>query len=563
MSEKSIELEIFKARDDCDIEDVLRRIKQKIETKGDNLQYVVKEERNGNDIFKIHFYFNSSTNQDGKLYWYEEIRNLFGINELKDLVKPISSNYGILIIEGEWYKTEENEIDKKAIYLITFGYGIYLLGDFVDYNFGLEVASRAANRATINTQSSKYFSINKNKSLVIYNNANFSTQVGEAVDYLSAELEEESGRSAVSQLLKLINERVNFSNCVKLLLKEEFNFKNLIYIIKNLETISTIYKHKFAIPKLYYLQPEKDKELIGKLDKELRKDILNIENTSASVALYRINNGRVELLNNQEGYTIYVKNNAIESGELNIKDIFKFMDIYDIEDIRKIKVKVGNERLNLYRFIDYTTSLDKSNEYYCLTNGKWTRFNKEYIDKLKDEITNRINPIVKFDENYDFENFETLKEEVSDEIKEDDKARYKERVYNLHMGKVLGYKVLDRTTESYIEVADLYDKKNKSLIHTKIGSPSDFMICINQSIIGMEHYVHNKENVIKKYGKELKEVRKIVLLLLTDNKSVLRKKDLNEFRSLRFKLNLVEWINKVQEFNFEPEIIIGQNKTKD
>lgn len=562
MSEKSIELEIFKTREDCDVEDILRRIKQKIERKGDNLQYVVKQERHGNDIFKIHFYFNSSTKQDGKLYWYEELRNLFGINELKDLVKPISSNYGILIIEGEWYKTEENEIDKKVIYLITFGYGIYLLGDFVDYNFGLEVASRAANRATINTQSSKYFSINKNKSLVIYNNANFSAQVGEAVDYLSAELEEQSGRSAVSQLLKLINKRVNFSNCVKLLLKEDFNFENLISIIKNLETISTSYKHKFAIPKLYYLQPEKDKELIAKLKEELRKDILNIENTSASVALYRINNGRVEVLNNQEGYTIYVGNKKIEYGELNIGDISRFMKMNDIKDITKINVKVGNERLNLYSFIDYTTSLDKSNEYYCLTNGKWTRFNKEYIDKLKDEITNRINPIVKFDKNYDFEKFEALKEEMAEEFNEEDKAIYKERVYNLHLGKVFGYKVLDRITESYIEIADLYDKENKSLIHTKIGSPSDFMICINQSIIGMEHYVHNKENVIEKCGEELREVRKIVLLLLTDNKNVLKNKDLNEFKSLRFKLNLVEWINKVQEFNFEPEIIIGQNKTK-
>ena len=36
MSEKSIELEIFKTREDCDVEDILRRIKQKIERKGDN-----------------------------------------------------------------------------------------------------------------------------------------------------------------------------------------------------------------------------------------------------------------------------------------------------------------------------------------------------------------------------------------------------------------------------------------------------------------------------------------------------------------------------------------------
>ena len=96
------------------------------------------------------------------------------------------------------------ELDRKIKYIITFGYGNNIVSDIVDLNYGLEMASMMAKIDSINTQSSKFFSLNKSKSLIIYNNANFNTQVGEAVDYLTAEIEEYSHRSSVKNLLQLI-----------------------------------------------------------------------------------------------------------------------------------------------------------------------------------------------------------------------------------------------------------------------------------------------------------------------------------------------------------------------
>ena len=157
----------------------------------------------GNDIFNLKFYFANSNKENRKIQWYEQMKKIFG--DLDEFERPISSSYGVLVIEGKIYKLEENEVDRSIIYIITFGHGIHLVSNCVDFNFGLEFASRAANPESINTQSSKFFSISKNKSLIIYNSTNFSTQVGEAVDYLIADLEERSGRKAVTQLVELIN----------------------------------------------------------------------------------------------------------------------------------------------------------------------------------------------------------------------------------------------------------------------------------------------------------------------------------------------------------------------
>ena len=69
------------------------------------------------------------------------------------------------------------------------------------------------------------------KSLIIYNNANFSTQVGEAVDYLTAEIEEYPKRSSVTQLLKIIDKNVVFSTYVKVGLNEDFTLENIAKIL--------------------------------------------------------------------------------------------------------------------------------------------------------------------------------------------------------------------------------------------------------------------------------------------------------------------------------------------
>ena len=77
---------------------------------------------------------------------------------------------------------------------------------------------------------------------------------------------------------------------------------------------------------------------------------------------------------------------------------------------------------------------------------------------------------------------------------------------------------------------------------------------------GARHYLNNRENVIKKFGEELKDVEKITLVLIITNKTVWEKRDISKYNSLRLKLNLLDWLNAVQELGFKAEIIIGKKE---
>lgn len=555
-------IEIFKAKEEYGIKEVKDTIEKKFESKRRNYKYVTKSEQYGNDVFKFYFYFAEGTNNNSTLYWYEKMKNLF--DDLDDYVKTISSAYGVLIIEGNLNPVDLNN-ENRIIYILTFGNGIHMVGECVDLNFGLEFASKSAKVDSINTQSSKFFSINKNKSLVIYNNASFNTQVGEAVDYLIADIEEVSGRSAIRQLLELVNKRVHFSNYVKMTLKEKFNSENLIRIIKNVNTIITGYRIRFSIPKLYYLKDSKDKKIIKKLQDKLNKDVLDIGNTSISLGIYSVIDGRFETTNNQDECRLYVGRKGKEYGELNLENVRNFIEEFNILDITKINARIGNDTYPLCKLIDYTTSLENEDEYYCLNSGRWTRFNKEYIIKVEEEIENKINKITVFDEKYNLDDLQKLRMEYSKNItgkeysKELDDKLYRERVYNYYLMKRFDFMLMDRELEEDIEIADLFDRKEKALIHVKIGNPAKFIECINQSMTGATHYVNNKKQVIKKFGNELKNVRKITLLfVLANNKKVWEERDMNIFESLRLKLNLLEWLNRVQELNFDAQIIIAK-----
>ena len=405
--------------------------------------------------------------------------------------------------------------------------------------------------------------------MTIYNSTNFSTQVGEAVDYLIADLEERNGRKAVTQLLELIDSKADFSSYLRVSLKKEVNGENIISIIKNIDTIMKTYKPNFPIPKLYYLQKTKDAKTIEKLNEKLSQEVLGVDNTSVSIGIYINKDGKIETINDQDGCEIYSGRLKKVYGELNLENVKDFIEEFNIQDIGKIKVRLGLIQYGLYDLIDYTTCLDNENEYYCLSNGRWTRFNKEYVKKVEKDIKDRISPITVFDEKYNLGDLQELRKKYSVEIigkvykncDEMNSILYQERVYNYSLRDDMGFMLLDRKEELTIEVADLYDPKEKALMHVKIGEPGKFIECINQSINGARHYVHNKGAVIKRFGNELKEVEKITLVLIITNKTVWKKQDISKYNSLRLKLNLLDWINAVQELGFKPEIIIGKKKS--
>ena len=58
----------------------------------------------------------------------------------------------------------------------------------------------------------------------------------------------------------------------------------------------------------------------------------------------------------------------------------------------------------------------------------------------------------------------------------------------------------------------------------------------------------------------IKNVDTVTLLLITQNQKVLKSRDVNEFSSLRFKLNLIEWYSKVDLIGKKSRVIIAKLK---
>ena len=570
---------IFKICDKYTEEQCIEKIKSKLsELKLSINKLYTKEYKFGIDSVKFNFFFASREKENGQLNWYENFKNLF---ELPNFSKIGCSSYGILLINFQINKINETsgkiENDRNSKYAITFGYGNNAINDIIDYNFGLEMASKIAKQDSINTQSSKFFSLTKNKSLVIYNSSNFTTQFGEAVDYLTAEIEEEENRTAVKQLLELIEKNVSFSTYVKTSMKKQLSFENLCKIIKNLDKIYYEYKgEKFTIPRLKYLG-SKDKELIDKLNQKLSEELLkDKENINISIGMYVNNNGTIRMLENETSYILSFNRMKKEYSELTLKNIKDFMEEFSIAEIKSIKVTTENlTRDELYKYIDYTVNFDNSNEFFCLSNGKWTKFNREYIKKINREIEDKINKIIEFNNDFSFDendlnNWRNIYSEEIAEKKYDysdsmfrldfETAKlYNERVYNYYLRDKLNAKLMDRKISESIEVSDIYNEKYKELIHVKIGGPGKFIECIDQSEKGMQYYSYSDKNKMYKNLKtKIGEIETITLLLIIENNTVWKKENINLFQSLRFKINLIEWYNSVLEMKYKPKIIIGK-----
>ena len=57
------------------------------------------------------------------------------------------------------------------------------------------------------------------------------------------------------------------------------------------------------------------------------------------------------------------------------------------------------------------------------------------------------------------------------------------------------------------------------------------------------------------------DVEGVTLLLITDNKNVIKNKNINKFKSVRFKLNLIDWQRQVEEYGKKANIIIAELKS--
>lgn len=551
----SINLNIFKVSDEFEYEELKTLLKdklkigiqevvinEKIETK-DSKTYkfcgiYVREEFSGNDTL-----------------WERKFYDIFELST--DVIKKVYSSYGIIIIS----------ID-EIIYIISFGRANGKLTDIIDVDFGLDMAAKMLSEETIKVQSSKFFALNKNKSIVEFSKTRFMGTVGESFDALVGEVEEYTGRHAIEQITEFIRKKARFTTSISLNIEEDcFDLEHLSSLIFNLETIRNGYPERFPIPKLKRVK-EREIDLLNRLNNKLNEKILAREFNDGKIIIsfYRIEDSKFVFAQDVESYKLFKdRKNIGEFPELTIEDIVVCMEENEINDINKINVQVvytdgskSGTPIPVINLLEYTVNLEGDEDYYTLSYGVWHRYNEKYLEII-DKSIERLKDIVDFEQQeYDYnknevDEFAVAHKEELDEIIS--KNPYTEIKYNFMLSKKLDADLCDRRNVHGIEVCDIYMNMN-GLVHVKFGAPTNFIECIDQSKKGIEMYKNNTTAVKTLLG--IGDTQNATLVFITNNQSVIRNKDISKFNSLRFKINILEWYNFVISNQFIPKIIIGK-----
>lgn len=552
----NLELNIFRLKDESNIDEIILKLEQDCKNKYE-YRYFEKNIQVEEKEYYLKFFFYVNENLKATIDWYTELSNLFESREI--INKKVYSGYGILLIYCDEFK-----------YVISFGRATFLLNKYINWDFGLEMAAKMLNKSSINAQSSKYYSTSKNKSLIVYNRGRFNTEAGESIDLLNANISEMEGKSSINQLCKYINTRVGFSSGIKIVISMENIFiKDIVNVIVLINKIYKNYKNRFNIPKLLFIKS--NDEIVNELNEKMNNDILGDKNMNASVSVYSIIDSELTLLNNITKFKLSYNRKSEEYNIVTIENIKDFMKENNIENIADINLKIyfeeSSKTINILKIIDYTTEIEGKTGYFCLYDGRWARFNNNYIDTVQNKIEEINNEIVLFDNSYNlsYKELESIrqsdKQEICDRLgipidQAIDSDMYREFVYNYKTCKEKGAILLDRKDYNKIEICDIY--YNNELVHTKIGGPGNFNECINQSIYGFEMWNNNKEKVKEKL--QIDNVNTVTLLLITNNKSVIREGNINKFKSIRFKLNLIDWKSQIESYGKNAKIIIAELK---
>ena len=550
----NLELNIFRLKDESNIDEIILKLEQDCNNKYER-RYFEKKIQMEKKEYYLKFFFYVNENIRATIDWYTELSNLFESREI--INKKVYSGYGILLIYCDEFK-----------YVISFGRATFLLNKYINWDFGLEMAAKMLNKSSINAQSSKYYSTSKNKSLIVYNRGRFNTEAGESIDLLNANISEMEGKFSINQLCNYINARVGFSSGIKIVISmENILIKDIVNVIILINKIYKNYKNRFNIPKLLFIKS--NDEIINELNGKMNNDILDDKNMNVSVSVYSIIDSELTLLNNITKFKLSYNRKSEEYNIVTIENIRDFMKENNIENIADINLKIyfeeSSKTINILKIIDYTTEIEGKTGYFCLYDGRWARFNNNYIDTIQKKIEEINNEIVLFDNSYNlsYKELESIKQSDKQEICDrlgipTDQAinsdMYREFVYNYKICKEKGAILLDRKEYNKIEICDIY--YNNELVHTKIGSPGNFNECINQSIYGFEMWNNNKEKVKEKL--QVNAVNAVTLLFITNNKSVIRENNINKFKSIRFKLNLIDWKSQIESYGKIAKIIIAE-----
>ena len=495
--------------------------------------------------------------ENNEIAWFKKWTTFFPeINSA--LRKDSQTGHGLIIIK----------IDDDNVYGIIFGRAFILIKDFIVHQFGMDMAAILIDGKSIDSVSSKFFSLNKNKSITsYYGDSTFDFSENEAVDLLKADIVNPNGSNEeIKDLLNLCQSKatIGMDNLKLTIHKKTIELTDIIKCCSLISKIR-LQPENFPFPRMTLVKGD----LRDKLDSELLTYILAENNRiNFSVPFFSKDiSDEYVFLNNINDIQIKVSNIKSETYsniDYYLVKQFLIKNKDKIKSIREIKIIVDGEVYDFVKWID--EQIETNGISYAIVNGKWYQFNEAYISNINKRVE-----LIEKEGIIEIDNgkFASSKKEMDEFYKNNqveiqtaygsDKPAYKEYVYNYKLKKKYNYALFDRIIYTgNIEVCDLY--ANECLIHCKIGDSSKLEECIRQSIYGTRYYYQNifevklKENAD---GVKINNVNTAEVIYLRENGEI-ENFLISRSKSLRLKQTFIDWVSMCHQIKIKPKLIISK-----
>lgn len=459
--------------------------------------------------WKTNFYFSKDIDSK-KIPWVEEYADLFSNDRPKNLIY-----FAAYLWESD-----------NCCFAISYGKSHFYIRQHCDHDFGTEIAKRVVNKEDVRQKSTKKFAGKKKKEIRSYTkNTKLDIESGESVDYLQASILEEQKDN--------FGKTGKFGSSVSL--NPEIEREQLEDFLDNLTKLAES-KELFVLPRTMIIDglPE-----TVSYEEKLIKEVKGIKDSADFTANSHDLVGVDFVFSGQEKYVFYWKGNPSEElDELSIEQLKGFISEYSIPDdqILNIKVKVKKEDAN-----EFSRTLKESIDYIVdgqnviLSQGRWMRFNEDYLDQL-DEYINSI----------DLEKVEDNFIEISGT----------EGDFNTELKKH-GYDVADKDfskikvkSGTLVEAWDI--KKDDTVYAVKFGTAQKLGYVCDQASNTLE-LISKKANT-----KKLDQTFGIYCIWIgIENKTIPTK--VSEINSVILKQKIESWARKCLELGITPKIKISKH----
>lgn len=382
---------------------------------------------------------------------------------------------------------------KKSLYALTGGYGFKAIQNYIEDEFGLNVALRLIDNLSIS--SIHQFSIQSQ-----------TRQIQRSVSNYNPSFDNEN----YNKILKSISGKGFFSGKNFLIhgkssvvLRTEKNIKNIDAVLDEIEDILGK-EEKIEFYRAY--KEVKEKQLIRRLNLNLYRKLFKIyKNKSTSISHLYLDLPDPFKRFDYSTYNLLVNNQSFEINELDIDEIKSslqdnFHNSLSIRQLINIRITGISIDGNLDEY--YHKSLDKlivcestlDNKHYIKLDGKWLQI----LDNIISFIDEKISGITIEKDYLPHWEQKDIKEKILTLKKSGEKNVYEELIYNTETSKKHNFVLLDRKLiqlkgQSKIEIADLYDPSQDRFIHVKNvwGSKSSYLF--SQASISSILYANSAE----------------------------------------------------------------------